>query len=887
MALAPRFNAWTRLWSRLTRSRMEREVLEELAFHVKMLELEHLALGMTEAEARRRAAERFGDLSRARRRAIKTRNARRRRQRRNDSMDGWIQDTRYALRGLLKSRGFTVVVLLTLTVGIGATVAMYSVLHAALGQALPFPDPDRLVLGEATFNGNPNPMASFPDYLDYRDQSRSFEALGALTGFASQVTVTGTEEPERVPMGLATASVFEALGVQPYLGRLFTEEESRPGASPALLLSYGYWQRRFGGSPDVIGQTVNANGQPVPIVGVMPADFHLLLDVDAWIPAVDGGPYTGVRRFHNWILVGRLADGITLSEAQAEVDVISAQLEKAYPDSNATKALRLNDLHEWMVEGYQRSLFLLMGAIGLVLLIACGNVASLLMARGSARKTEMAVRSALGADRGRLARQLLTESVILALVAGALGVAAAVWLQDLILGFVSLDLLGIQDVGLSPPLLGFALILSLVTALLFGTVPALAAARAQPARDLREGGRGSTTGGARFRSGLVALQVALSVVLLIGSALLLRSFGRLMNVDPGFQAEGLLVAEVSLSSAYQDADARLQFFRDLEESVEGLPGVESVGMIDRLPVRNPGNNVAVWAPERPPIDNANAHFAYQRTVMPGYFETMRIPILAGRDFDPTDVAGGPPVIILNQTTADTLFPGETVLGRQVAVDVGADEPVLLEVVGVVGDQHLSSLGSRIRLAMYFAYDQRPVYTMQLAVRTPGEPSGLIRPIQERLWAQDRDIPLSDPESMTEALASSVSGSRAMATMLGMFSSVALFLAALGLYGVLAYFVAKRVHEIGVRVAMGASAGKVAKLILRRGMSLVGVGLVMGFAGALGATRLLEDLLYQTDATDPGIFAGVGAFFVLVSLLACSIPAWRALRVDPMVAFRAE
>jgi putative ABC transport system permease protein len=384
------------------------------------------------------------------------------------------------------------------------------------------------------------------------------------------------------------------------------------------------------------------------------------------------------------------------------------------------------------------------------------------------------------------------------------------------------------------------------------------------------------------------LQVAVSVVLLIGSALLLRSVGRLAGVDPGFRPEGLLTAEVSLPpSKYQDGDGRLRFFTDLAEEVAALPGVESVGMIDRVPIRNPGNNVAIWAPERPPVSNAEAHFAFQRIVTPGYFETMGVSLLAGRGFDDTDVAGGPPVIILNQTSADTIFSGGSAIGRQVAVDLGGDEPAIFEVVGVVADQRLTSLRRAARLAMFFPYEQRRAYTMSLLVRTGQDPASLIRPIQERLWAQDREIPLSGAETMTRSLASSISGSRAMATMLGMFSGVALLLAAVGLYGVLAYFVTKRVHEIGIRVAMGASAGRVVRLILSRGMGLVAAGVVMGFGGALAAGRLMEDFLFQTTVTDPLTYGGVGIFFATVALLACSIPAWRAVRVDPMMAFRAE
>jgi putative ABC transport system permease protein len=786
---------------------------------------------------------------------------------------------------------------------------MFSVLDAALGRALPFPDSQELVLGRATFGGGVNPFASFPDYLDYRDRNESFEELGAMIGFTLPVTVTGTEEPERVPMIFATGNLFDALGVAPHLGRTFSAEESTPGGPPALLLSYGYWQRRFGASPEILGQTVVVNGTPVNVVGVMPADFHLLFDADAWLPGADGGPMTGIRRYHNWVMVGRLNPGVSVEEAQAEMDVISAQLEEAFPDSNRDKALQIDGLHEALVEDYRQNLFILMGAIVLVLLIACGNVASLLMARGAARNTEMAVRSALGAVRGRLIRQLLTESVllalgagilgvltavwlqdlILALGAGILGVLTAVWLQDLILGFASMETLGLRDVGISGSMLGFALVLCLATALLFGVVPALATVRKNPGEDLKEGGRGSTSGGgARLRSGLVVLQVALSVILLIGSGLLIRSFARLSGVDPGFETDNLLTATVSLpSTTYPDRETRVRFFDDLREQIEAIAGVESVALGDRLPIRNPGNNVAIWSQERPPASNTEANFAFQRIVMPGYFDGMGIPIVAGRGFDNTDVAEGPRVIILNQTAADTVFPGETALGRQVAVDLGGDQPSLFEVVGVVGNHRMTSLSRSSRLSMFFPHAQRTAGTMSLAIRSRGDPGSLVRPVQERLWAMDREIPLASVETMEEVLAESISDSRSITTVLGMFSAVALFLAALGIYGVLAYFVSRRVHEIGIRVALGAPGARVVRLVLSRGMILTGVGLVLGISGAVGLTRLLEDLLFQTTATDLSTFSGVGVFFTLVALLACLIPAWRALRVDPMVAFRTE
>lgn len=495
----------------------------------------------------------------------------------------------------------------------------------------------------------------------------------------------------------------------------------------------------------------------------------------------------------------------------------------------------------------------------------------------------------MGAGRGRLMRQLLTESAVTAMAAGVLGVLLAIWLQDLILGFTSMERLGLRDVGVSPQMLGFAMALSLGTALLFGVAPSLVGSRTRPAEDLKEGSRGSTSaGGASFRSGLVVLQVALSLILLIGSGLLLKSFAQLRGVDPGFRTENVLAAEIALpASKYGDAESRIQFFRGLKERVHALPGVESVAFIDRLPIRNAGNNVALWSPERPPATNTDANFAFQRNVWPGYFETLDIPLLAGRDFQETDAVDAPPVIILNQLAVYTIFPGENPLGKQVAVDLGGDQPAMFEVVGVVADHKLTSLSSQVRLSMFFSYFQRPSSTMQMAVRTRTDPGSLVRAVQEQLWAMDREIPLASPETFEDVLASNVSDSKAIATVLGMFAFVALFLASLGIYGVLAYYVTRRMHEIGIRVALGATGGRVLQLVLRRGMALVAIGLVIGVVGAVWATGFLEDLLFQTTARDPMTFVGVSAFFAAVALVACLIPAWRAVRVNPVDAFRTE
>ena len=456
-------------------------------------------------------------------------------------------DARYAIRALLRTPGFTAVALLTLALGIGATTAMFSVANAALGRALPYRDPGSLVMARATFSGNVNPWASFPDYMDYRDRAETLESLATIGGGSFPVTISGGDEPVQARLTFVTANLFETLGTPPVLGRTFTIEELPGEGAGQIVISHGFWQRWFAGDPGVLGKTLILDGSPTTVMGVMPPDFRFMYDTEIWAPPRPGNSNSITRRYHNWLMVGRLSPDTPLAAAQAEVDVISAQLEEAYPNSNRRKALQLDGLRGALVEGYRQSLLILLGAIVLVLLIACSNVASLLMARGTTRGSEMALRAALGAGRARLTRQLLVECLILALAAGAIGVLLAVWIQHLILGFVAMDTLGIQDVGLSPSMLGIAMGLSLGTILLFGLFPSLSAARANPAEDLREGSRGSASkGGIRIRSGLVVLQVALSLILLVGSGLLLKSFARLSGVNPGYRVENLFTATVSL-----------------------------------------------------------------------------------------------------------------------------------------------------------------------------------------------------------------------------------------------------------------------------------------------------------------------------------------------------
>jgi len=804
-------------------------------------------------------------------------------------MNTFFYDLKFALRTLTKNPGFALVTILILSVGIGANAAMFSVTDAVLIRSLPYPESESLVLGRTTYGENLAWNVSSPDYYDYRDLNQSFESLAAIRSFSNEWTITGGDEPEKVPGTFASVDFFPTLGVQPVHGRQFTADEADLSAPNVVLISYGYWQRRFGGAADVVGSTLVANGLTATVVGVIPAGFYFRHPVDIWAPMRDGGPATGVRRFHNWTVVGRLSEGVSLSQAQAQIDVISSQLQEAYPESNEDKGLRLIELHEALTAQYEDLLFLLMGAIGLVLLIACGNVASLLLARGTGRAAEMSVRSALGASGGRLARQLLTESVLLAVSAGVFGVVLSVFFQRLLVSFLPLDALGIREIGLSASMLGFALLLSLLTALIFGVFPAVAGARANPAEDLKGGTRTSAGGGrTRLRSSLVILQVALSLVLLIGAGLLIRSFARLRAVDPGFASENLLTAQVDLpGDEYADPAARVLFYTGLLDEIEAIPGVVSVGSISMLPIRDSYSNVYAWDPENPPAEGARPSLAEQRAVLPGYFEAMRIPILAGRDISDTDDHAAPFVLVISETMASGLFPEQNAVGRQVAVDVGEAEPAIAEVVGVAGDVRTYSLDQEPPRQMYYSYRQMPLSYQRLAIRTQGDPVAVTNSVRQVLRARDSNVPLAGVATMEDVLTRSVGGQRVIMLTLTLFSAVALFLAAIGLYSVLAYYVAQRGHEIGIRLAMGASGGNILKLVLNRALVLVGIGLFIGIAAAMGTTRLMQQQLFDLEATDPVTFVAVSGLFSLIAILACAVPALRALRVDPVKTLQAE
>lgn len=859
----------------------EAELDDEVRYHLEREIQENLRAGMTREEARRRALVAFGGVERHKEEVRNVRGAR--------VLDDLAQDARVALRSFAREPAFTVAVLLTLGIGIGGNVAMFGVVDAALLRALPYAEPDGLVFGRVTWRGEVGSTVSAPDYFDYREGISSLSGLAALTPFPVEATITGAGEPERVRSPFVSPNLFPTLGVDPVLGRHFLAEEGEPGGAGVIMLSHGYWQRRFGADPAVVGRALTVEGTPLTVVGVMPAGFRLLVDADAWVPMVRNGPWANARQFHNWVLVGRLAPGASLAAAQAEADAVSRALEEAYPDSNKDKGLNFTPLHQALVEDFRTTLLLLGTAVAALLLVACGNVAGLLLARGGARRGEMAVRSVMGAGRWRLARQMVTENVLLASAAALLGLVLAVWLERGILGFVPVDDLGPVRAGLSLRMVGAAVGVTALTVLLFGVVPALRVAGSDPAGDLRSGTR--TTPGvaaARARSVLVVGQVALTATLLVTTGLLLRSFTRLRGVDPGFATEDLLTTRVQLPSAkYQDVAQRLQLFTELQRRLRATPGVDAVALASHLPVRDRGGNVRVAPPEAWGGDGVFGRLAYQRMVLPGYFDAMGIPLVGGRDFEATDDRPSAPVAILSASLAADLFPEGSALGRAVGVDVGGSEPMGFEVVGVVGDVAPSSLAQGSEYAMYFSYGQRSPSSMSMAVRGRGDAAALTPALREILRTLDPDVPVPEVSTMERVLGDSVAGRRAVMLVLGGFAAVALLLAAVGLYGVLAYQVSRRLHEIGVRMALGASVTSVAGAILRGGLGLVAVGLLLGLPASWFAGRLVQGMLFQVGRADPMTYMGVAGFLGAVASVACLLPARRAARVDPVVAFRAE
>ncbi|HUQ80802.1 MAG TPA: ABC transporter permease [Gemmatimonadaceae bacterium] len=802
-------------------------------------------------------------------------------------LDPMLQDLRYALRGMVKRPMFAALIVATLALGIGANSAMFSIVNSVLLKPLPYDRPDELVYMYGSFSQNGKASVSPPDYLDYRARNSVFTSLAARTILGAAVVGGGTD-PERVGASIASANFFGTLGVKPYRGRVFLPEEET-GASDVAVISYGLWQRRFAGDAKIIGQPIVIDGKPHTVVGIMPPALDRTMDVQVWRPIAFNTPETSVRRFHFLRLVGRLKPGVTLEQAQRHMDDISRSLAATYPE-NESWHLALSPYRDVIIGGVGPVLFILLGAVGLVLLIACGNVASLLLARATARSGEMAVRTALGAGRGRLVRQLLTESLVLGLVSGVVGLVLAHYLLAgvRLVGDGLLPRLG--EVEMDSAALAFTVAVSLLTSLVFGAAPALHAVRPDLAATMKSLGKTSATrAGAYTRDTLVVAQVALSFVLLIGAGLLVRSLWELQHVETGFESTRVLTGEVSLPrTRYKDRSSIEQFWVQYLDRVRAIPGVESAAATTLLPLRG-GGDTYFYIEGQPPASDAQRMNATVSTVSDDYFATLRIAVTAGRAFAPADRGNGPGVMVINQGLAKRLFPNASAIGKRLVVDFG--KPFTAEIVGVVGDVRVYGQANDAPDLMYF-FNGQPAAgfgtgTMNIAMRVRGDPGAFVAKARDALHALEPDVPFASPQSMDAILSESVSGARFRTQLLAGFAGVALLLAVVGLYGMLAYTVTQRSREMGIRIALGARSMSVFQLVLRQGMTLVIIGVVLGVGGALAATRLLSAQLFAVAPTDPAVFVGVAVSLTLAGLAACVIPARRATRADPILALRQE
>jgi len=892
-----------RLFGLFTRKQREQEFADELASHLAFHIEDNLRAGMSPEEARRRALLKLGGVTQTQELY--------REQRGLPMLETLFQDLRFGLRMLRKNPFFSLTAILTLALGIGANTAIFSVVNALLLRPLPYRAPEQLV---KVFQTQPDPASvmqssnwAYPRFEMLRDQSQSF---AAVAGFAQQpYNLTGTDAPERLQVELVSASYFPLLGVDAAVGRTFVAEEDRtPGANLAALLSYGLWQRRFGGDAQVLGKTIEFEKNVFTIVGVLPPGFRGQNGTaDAWVTMMAApllrykGVLTNSRNY--WFqVVARVKDGVTLAQAQAELPGVSAQIEQKYPSPKTFqgKVSALAPLQSAKVDpAVKKSFLILLAAVGLVLLIACANTANLLLTRAVARQREFAVRTALGAGRFRLMRQLITESLLLALVGGALGVLVARWGVALMMNFRPNDnaqfwtsythTLDYFTVQLDWRVLSFNFALALLTGVLFGLLPAIQSSFTSVNETLKEGAGGSVIGFRSLRrlsarSVLVVCELALSLVLLVGAGLMIKSLTRLQSVNLGFVPENVVLMGVPSRTA------KPEFYEQLLARVQTLPGVEQASLGSTAPLLGHASITGMSIEGRADKKMAEEAGIGVHSVSPDYFKTLRINLLKGRVFTDQDRAGAPRVAIINQTTAETFFPGEEPLGKRIRVGVGTSYETtekFVEIVGVVADVRYGRLEAAIEPGVYLSSLQPTDPIQTLIVRTPLDPAAITAAIRQEVLALDRNVPLTAIQTMRERVAEVTSRTRFIAVLLGLFAGLALLLAAIGIYGVMAYSVSARTREIGIRIALGAQPRDVLRLVLREGAMPVIAGLVLGLLAARASLHVLQSQLYDLSATDPLTFAGVAVLLLLVALLACYLPARHATKVNPLSALRNE
>jgi putative ABC transport system permease protein len=859
------------------------EIDAELQFHIDMQTQEYIERGLSPDEARHKAEDSFGRMTRIKELSWDVRGG------------GWLetlwQDLRYGARMLWKHPGFSFVAVLTLALGIGANTAIFSIVNGVLLRPLPYPEPDHLlyIWGRNKSLGISQGYLSAFDVVDYRERSGSFEQIAAYTTVPVNLSHTG--QPERLEGILVTTNFFQTLGVQPLLGRTFLAEEGSEGRDHVVMISYGLWQRQFGGDPNLIGRTLRLDridGNSFLVVGVMPAEFQFPQRTDVWMPFDFDPEETHGGGGRDWRVIARLKPGRDVRQAQAEINTISQRLAEQYPATNAGWDLMLVAFPEYIFGNTRTALLMLLAAVGFVLLIVCTNVANLQLARAVSRQKELAVRTALGAGRLRIVRQLLTEYLLLATLGGALGLLIAEWSLYLLHGFGPDSIPRLSEVSINTKVLGFTVALSLLSGLLFGLAPALQVSKIDLNEALKEGGKSATTSSRhnRLRSVLVVSQVALALVLLIGAGLMIKSFLRLLEVNPGFKTENLLTLGISLTRADypQDDPRRTAFFQQVIQRIQGLPGVTSVGAVSHLPLGGRGVNMSFAVEGGPPINSAEELNADLRVISPGYFEAMKIPLIKGRPFIEDDTALTQKVII-NESFARRFFPNSDPMGKYLKI---SGSFFAGEIVGLIGDVKHRGLEAEARPEMYISYLQNTLWpVMNLVIRTSIDPSALRSTVRDEIQRVDKDQPVFNIKTMDQLLSESVAQRRFSMLLLGSFAALALVLAAAGIYGVMFYLISQRTHEIGIRLALGARSVDVLRLVLGQGLRLILIGVAIGVVAAFALTHVLSTLLYGVKATDPATFAGISLLLTVVALIACYIPARKAMKVDPVVALRYE
>lgn len=873
-----------------TAAQVAADVDEELEFHLDRVAEELTDEGWPVEAARMEARRRFGDLEGTRRVCRELDASKEIQMKWMESLGDLGQDLRFGGRQLLKSPGFTLVAVLTLALGIGATTAIFSVVYGVLLRPLPFSNPDQLV--RPLFRnpeGQLNGAFSAPNFVDLRAQAKTLAGVAALANGTFNLSGSGGEEPERLQGARVTADFFKVVGIRPLAGRTFAAGEDQAQAPLVALISEELWRRRFGGDTGIMGRTLTLNGQPHTVVGILARGSQLPSGADVWVPLVFSPSDLAGRGAVWFAAIARLAPGATLEQARAEISLFGRRLAEQYPEANAgyTEGMTLELMKERVVGDTRKPLYILLGAVALVLLVACVNVANLLLVRASGREGEVVVRAALGAGRARIVRQLLTESAVLALAGGLAGVGLAAWLTRALVARAPSDIPRLEEIGLDGTALLFALGISLLTGMLFGLAPALQASRTDLSKVLREGTRGSKgRGGTRARGTLVVLETALAVVLLAGAGLLIRSFLRLQEVNPGFKPEGAVTFRLEPPRAKYPEDAQLRVFTSaLIERLERLPGATSAGAtVYGMPLEG-GVNVLTFSIEgRPPAPPGKEEVLRVASATPGYFETLGMTIVKGRSFTPRDRDGAPEVAVINEAVVRRDFPGQNPLGQRIVISMGTART--FEVVGVVSDFKQDALEQTIEPQIFFPYDQLPGPELSVVVKTRN-PEAVMAGARAQVRELDPALPIFGLQPVAELVATSTAAQRFYMLLLGGFAVISLVLAAIGIYGVIAYAVRQRTQEIGIRMALGATGNRVTRMVVGQGMVLAGVGALVGLLAALLATRGLQSLLFEVKASDPTIYAGVAAVLVLVAAAASYLPARRAARTDPQLALKGE